>query len=230
MLIYLGVIAFVFNLLDPSKLEESYLAQRGFSIRPEAAPGGHTPRKPFDKKPTQHSIQTELIDYSKFSPKQESSAALELSKIEKHTFSTYSPAKLRLPKAAITRSPRRSGHKIFYNKHSVKSRLFSVSVFPRASLSQLYSPYQLPALRSVTSEKYDTLPVEIVPLPGGSILGLPVIRNEKNESYLSAPPPSSVAPPFRGNLRLKAPSTGTESSYTNQTKKTDSDLPAKDAL
>jgi len=82
MLLYLCVVAFIFNLLDPSKLGPNYLAKRGFTTPKNESPQDQAFRKLAEKKKEeQRQVQKDSMNLSVSLPELEPSSADQLSKI-----------------------------------------------------------------------------------------------------------------------------------------------------
>ena len=225
MLIYLAVVAFTFNLLDPSKIDASYLAKRGFTSKPDPE---REEDKAFrqlseQKRQDQQEAQTETID-SSLELKQEPSPAAKLSEITARTLEKSQPEEPEKPKAALTQSSLRGGGSAI---RTAPSRLYSISIYPQATLSQTYSPYLPASPRIVTLERYETLPVEMAPGINFQTFSLPTA--DPSGAYLYTPP-NPVPEASRGGLKLSAPATGAESLYTNSAQKIEKLPPAKDKL
>jgi hypothetical protein len=226
MMIYLGVVLFTFNLLDPSKIDASYLAKRGFTARPQEREEDTEFRQLSEaKREEQQTAQTEIIDEAKTGTKKEPSPASRLSRLEQRKHDSSAPDEPEKPKAALTISSKRTGASA---TRSASSRLYSVAIFPQASLRRTYSPYQLMAPRTVSPERYDTLPVEMAPGIDFPTFSLPVANPARVYIYT---PPNPVPASSRGGLKLSAPPTGAEILYTNSaTRKAETNRPSKDHL
>lgn len=222
MLLYLGVVAFTFNLLDPSKLDASYLAKRGFTARPEPE---REEDKAFrqmaeEKREDRQSIQTEMFPERQ----QEPSSAVKLSEIGARKLDSSRPEEPEKPKAALTQSQQRSSKA---NLRTPSTRLFSLSVFPQATLGQTYSAYQLPVPRMVVLETYQTIPVEIAPGIDFPAFSLPAA--DPAGAYLYRPP-DPVPEVLRGGLKLSSPPVGARPLYTNSPPEVEKRAPVKDPL
>lgn len=208
MLIYLGVVAFTFNLLDPSKIDASYLAKRGFRARPE-------PEREEDKafrrisekkQQEQQTVRTEMFPGRKPDP----SSAVRLSELEQRKLGSSRPEEPEKPTAALTQSPQYGSRT---TTRTASSRLFSLSVFPQASLSRAYSPYRLPEPKTIVPEPYLTIPVEMAPGISFPAFSLPS-ATDSTEAYLYRPP-DPVPAASRGGLRLTSPPVGARPLTTN---------------
>jgi hypothetical protein len=226
MLIYLGVVLFTFNLLDPSKIDAGYLAKRGFTTLPEPKSEQDTAYQKLsqEKRDQQQQVQAERIDSSKLGPKQEPSPAARLSQIEPRRLGSSLPDEGEKPKAALTESSLRSGSP---STRSVPRRLYSVSIYPQATMPQIYSPAQIQAPRTIVLETYETLPVEIAAGINFPTFSLPV--SDPAGPYLYRPP-NPIPEASRGGLKLSTPPSGAESLYTNGVKKVPEPPTAKDKL
>lgn len=226
MVIYLGVVLFTFNLLDPSKIDATYLAKRGFTARQEPKSEQDTAFQNLsqEKREQQQQVQTELIDASKMGFKQPPSPAAELSQIEQKRFKTSTPEEGEKPKAALTVSSLNAGSSPL---RPASSRQYSFSIYPQATVPQLYSPVRLSTPKTVVLETYETLPVELAPGINFPTFSLPVA--DPAGPYLYRPP-NPIPEAARGGLKLSSPPTGAESLYTNDVKKAPELPAAKDQL
>lgn len=211
MLIYLAVVAFTLNLLDPSKIDAGYLAKRGFRTVPEPVNEQDQAFQEISKQKRQQQteVQAEVIASSKQGPQQKESTAVALSDVGVRDLATSQPNEPSKPDAALTKSSMRSGSTTI---RSAQSRLYSVAIFPQATLGQSYSPYQPTVPRPVTLERYDTLSVELAPGLDFPTFTMPSI--DPAGAYLYTPP-NPVPEAARGGLRLSSPPIGAESLYTN---------------
>ncbi|NOU35355.1 MAG: hypothetical protein HOO88_01060 [Kiritimatiellaceae bacterium] len=223
MLIYLGVVAFTFNLLDPSKIDASYLAKRGFTSKPDLERKEDTTFRQIaeGKQAEQKAVQDELLNASKEGSKQEPSPAVRLSQIDQRKFTPSGPEEPQKPKAALTASAHGEGSTI----RSAQTRLYSIAIFPQATLGLGYSPYRLATPRIVTLERYDTLPVEMA--SGISFPSFSLPSADPAGAYLYTPP-NPVPEAARGGLKLSSPPVGAESLYTNGIQKAAKPPVAKD--
>jgi hypothetical protein len=221
MLLYLCVVAFVFNLLDPSKLDASYLAKRGFTASPDPERDEDKAFRQLSegKRQEQQKAQTEMVDSSKLGPKKEDSTAVKLSEIAARDLITSRPEEPEKPKAALTQSPLRTGSTA---TRSAQSRLYSTAIYPQATLRQAYSPYHLSAGRTLVLEQYETLPVELASGIDFPLFGLPAA--DPAGAYLYTPP-NPLPEASRGGLKLSSPPVGAESLYTNKVKKAEESFP-----
>ncbi|MFA7257023.1 MAG: hypothetical protein WC047_05560 [Kiritimatiellales bacterium] len=235
MLLYLAIVAFTFNLLDPSKIDASYLAKRGFTALPEPKSEQDAAFQQLSqaKREQQQQIQAEQTDTSKLGPKQEPSSAARLSQIEQRRFESSRPNVPENPKAALTESSLRTGST---STRSAQSRLYSsIAIFPQTTLPQTYSPVRLYAPKPVSLETYETIPVEMASGIDFPTFSLPV--SDPAGAYLYRPP-NPIPEASRGGFKLSSPPTGAESLYTNEIQKTtppadgnpDKQPPLKDQL
>lgn len=227
MLIYLGVVAFTFNLLDPSNLDANYLAKRGFTARPDPERSDDKAFRQLseEKREDRQASQTEIVDTAKLGLKQEPSPAIKLSGIEQRKLESSRPEEPEKPKAALTESPARSGRTIV---RAAQSRLYSSpSIYPQAILPQLYSPFRLSVPKTVTLEAYATIPVEMAPGIDFPTFSLPSV--DPAGAYLYRPP-NPISEPSRGGLKLSSPPVGAETLYTNGARKAENPVPVKDKL
>ncbi|HNX52908.1 MAG TPA: hypothetical protein PLD51_04965 [Pontiellaceae bacterium] len=223
MLIYLGVVAFTFNLLDPSKMDASYLAKRGFTARPEPEREEDVAFRQLskEKREEQKALQTGIIATP--GQKQEASPAGKLSQIEQRKHSPSSPDEPEKPKAALTQSPRR---RVGTTTRSAQSRLYySPVIYHQANLGQGYSPTRLFVTQILMPQKFETLSVELAPSIDFPTFRLPIA--DPAGAYLYTPP-DPIPEASRGGLKLTAPPVGAESLYTNGTRKAKEPPPAKD--
>jgi hypothetical protein len=221
MLIYLGVVLFTFNLLDPSKIDASYLATRGFSASP-------TPKSEQDlafqrvsqkKHEEQRKIQSEMLDTSNRGIPKEPSPAVQLSQLDK-------------PRAARTEGSYHTGRSA---TRTASTRFRSLSIYSQPTLPKTYSTIRIPDAKILVLETYQILPVEIASGIGYPTFSLPTF--DAIGSYLYHPP-NPIPEASSGGPRLNTPPVGAESTQTNQTKKakepptasTTEKPPAKDPL
>ena len=161
MLIYLGVVLFTFNLLDPSKIDATYLAKRGFTALPAPKSEQDTAFQQLskEKRQQQQQVQNEMADASKLKPQKDNSPAVKLSEITARNLASSEPAEPEKPKAALTESSLRTGNSA---TRAALSRLYSVSIYPQATMPLTYSPIGIYSPKTVVLETYGTLPVEMV--------------------------------------------------------------------
>lgn len=227
MLIYLGVVVFTFNLLDPSNLDANYLAKRGFTARPDPE---HSDDKAFrqlseEKRKDQEATQAEILDTAKLGLKQDPSPAVKLSEIEQRKLGTSRPEEPGKLKAALTESPVRSGNTTI---RSAQSRLYSSpAIYPQATLPQIYSLYLLSTPKIVSLETYTTIPVEMASGVDFPTFSLPSV--DPSGAYLYRPP-NPIPEAARGGLKLSSPPVGADTLYTNGIQKAKNPAPAKDKL
>ena len=154
MLIYLGVIAFVFNMLDPAKLDADYLAKRGFTTKsrelesPEDQEFRHLKK---EKEKEQQEFIDSIISEAAQSQARETSAAAELSEHDKRPMAVSQPNEETPPSAAETPEP-------FFDKlgriRAAKSQLSHPYREPEITLDA-YIPYAPPALLPRVQQGYD---------------------------------------------------------------------------
>lgn len=213
MVIYLGVVLFTFNLLDPSKIDASYLAKRGFKALP-------TPKSEQDiafqqlskeKRQQQQQIQNETVDASKTGIKQEPSPAARLSQIDSRKLKSSIPNEPEKPKATLTQSS------IQYSKtaYSAQKSRRSVADYSQTTLDMLYSRYRLYVPKTITPERYETLPVELAQGINIPTFNLPLFGSGGPYLYT---PINPIPEASRSGLKLSSPPVGAESLYTNETK------------
>jgi hypothetical protein len=227
MLIYFAVVLFTFNLLDPSKVDATYLSKRGFTASPEPKNEQDTAfQKISDSKyKEQQQIKTELLDASAAGWKKESSPAVSLSQIEQRKLESSLLEDPEQPKAALTESSLRTGSSAI---RTAPSRLYYSSViYHQTTLPQAYSPYRLPAVRMVMPERYGPLSVELASGIDFPMFQLPAVDPAGAYFYT---PPNPVSAASRGDLKLSSSPGGAESLYTNAVKKLPELLPEKDPL
>lgn len=226
MLLYLAVVAFTFNLLDPSKLNANYLAKRGFTAR-------QTPKSEEDiaflqlsaqKRQNQQTAEAEIVDSAKLGAMKDGSPAVKLSEVATRSLELSRPDEPEKPKAALTQSPMRIGN---IAVRAIHSRLFSISVFPQATIRQTYSPIRLFVPKTVVLESYEPLPVELASGIDFPTFSLPTADPAGAYLYRT---PNPIPETSRGGLNLSSPPVGAESLYTNRTKKVRETQPVKDKL
>lgn len=222
MLLYLIVVAFTFNLLDPSKINADYLAKRGLTARPtpEREEDKTFRRLSAEKRQEQQKAQAEIIESSRLGIKEEASLAAKLSEVGVRPLASSQPDEPEKPKAALTQSPQNSGKTTV---RTASSRLFSLSVFPQVTLPQTYSPYRPLAARTIIPEKYETMPVELAPGIDFPTFSLPMA--DPAGAYLYTPP-NPIPEASRGGLKLSSPPVGANPPDTNGTENTKEPQPA----
>ena len=222
MLIYLGVMVFTFNLLDPSKLNATYLAKRGFTSHPEAErEEDKTFRQISEQKREDQQAQSEITALTEQEPKKDDSPAVKLSEVMARSLAISRPDEPEKPKAALTQSPRTGST----SSRTARSRQYSIAIYPQATLGQTYAPVRLFTPRTVTLETYEAIPVELASGIDFPTFSLPTA--DPAGAYIYRPP-NPIPEASRGGLKLSSPSTGAESLYTNSTKKAKEKLPTKD--
>ena len=202
MLIYLAVVAFTLNLLDASKIDASYLAQRGFTIRTE-------PEREEDR--TVRQRQTELPrpqPQQVLSPvtaiRKEPSAAEKLSTLPSRDLASSRPDESGRPQAALVPGPRMTGRA---TARTAGSRLYGSRAFAFGSPGQTYSPLGLQVGGIIAPERYDTLPVELASGFDIPRFSLPSINPAAAYLYRPSDPiPQGV----RGSPRFSTPAIGAE--------------------
>lgn len=205
MLIYLGVVLFTFNLLDPSKVDTTYLAKRGFTARPEPKSEQDAAfQKIVRRKKQEQKVQDDTLITAQTGIKKESSPALGLSKLEQRKPSSSRPREQYLPAASLTKSWLRT-------TKPARSRLYSSSTYPH-NIIPTYSPINIYTPKPLVPEYYETLSVELA-------VGLrfPEFRPPSFDQpgpYLYSPP-NPIPEASRGGLKLSSPPVGAESLYTN---------------
>jgi hypothetical protein len=237
MLIYLAVVVFVFNLLDPSELNLSYIAKRGFTAKP-------TEEREEDKAFRQMSEQKSKeqkkgVDFSAPEPEQEAAPATKLSVAKPRELASSRPEEPSKPKSSLTqgstggggvaarttqRSSIRTGN---ISIRTAQPRLYSVAMYPQATLPQPYSPIGILIPRPLVPELYETLPVQLAPGLEIPMFGMPTIDNAGAYLYF---PRNPVSDPIRGERKINSPPVGSESLYTNKVDKIETPRPAKDTL
>ncbi|MGE4489115.1 MAG: hypothetical protein AB7E95_06195 [Kiritimatiellales bacterium] len=210
MLIYLGVVAFVFNLLDPSKIDENYLAKRGFTTSRQIRESDEDRefRQISEARREEHlNIQAGTAGEARPEVLQEDSPAVKMSRLQKTRLASSKPDEPAPPKAAIT--PSTYGGET----RPAKSRLYSVYLFPRASVRQAYSPYSLPLPQILEPETYPGFSFQIPPSIDFPTFAIPSANPAQAYIYK----PSSPLPEITGGgPRLTAPAVGAESTQTNR--------------
>ncbi|MCC7300169.1 MAG: hypothetical protein IT583_03725 [Verrucomicrobia bacterium] len=222
MLIYLGVVLFTFNLLDPSKIDASYLAKRGFTSRPEPKTEQDTAFQKLSDEKRQQQAQPEIVDTAKLGMNQEPSAANRLSQIEPRKLGSSLPQETEKPQAALTESSRRSGNTAI---RTAPSRLYSVAIYPQNTMPFSYSPLRILTPRALAMETYEVIPVEMAIGINYPTFSLPTPDSAGAYLYRPANP---IPEASRGGLKLSSPPTGAESLYTNDTRKAEKISPSKD--
>ena len=205
MLLYLCVVAFVFNLLDPSKLDPTYLLKRGFTTPKDESPQDRTFRRMAeDKKKEQQQIRAKSMDQSVSSPKLKSSSAGQLSKIDERKRASNWGYKKRLPVAALTQNFRGGDYE---NSSAAKSRQ-NLIPFPRATLGKSYRPsYPLPSTKTIALEPYDTIAVELAHGVSIPLFTIPEQNDNQTNNSSPAPPPATQSRPLQTNRIKNNPNT-----------------------
>lgn len=248
MLIYLAVVAFVFNLLDPSKLDADYLAGRGFTVRPERESEEDVEFRRLSEQRRKDVQDTQGGEAGPVAAKPDvletRSPAARLSELGGRSLATSRPEEPSKPKAALTEGPAgsvyissvgrgtsRSGGSRGSGGSSVRSaqsRLYSVSIYQQAGMPSTYAPLRPEVFGPMIMERYEPLPVELASGIYFPSFSLP--SADSSGAYLYTPP-APVSDPVRGGLKVSAPPAGTEMFYTNYLRKAeDPPEPAKDAL
>jgi hypothetical protein len=209
MLIYLTVVAFTFNLLDPSKIDAGYLAKRGFTSLPEPkSEQDNVFQKIVRRKQQQRQVQDDPLITAQTVIKNESSPAFGLSKLEQRKLASSRPREQDLPDASLTKSWLRTGN-------PVHSRLYLVLIYPHNTLLN-YSLINIYTPKPLVPENYELLSVE--PAFG---IRFPEFRPPSFDQpgpYLYTPP-DPMSGTSRSGFKLSAPPVGAESFYTNETSK-----------
>jgi hypothetical protein len=227
MLIYLGVVVFTFNLLDPSNLDANYLAKRGFTARPDPERSDDKAFRQLseEKRKDQEATQAEIMDTAKLGLKKEPSPAIKLSELQQRNLGVSRPEEPESPKAALTESPVSSGSTII---RAAQSRLYSSpAIYPQATLPQTYSLQLLSAPKITALETYTTIPVEMASGVDFPMFSMPSFN--PLGSYLYRPP-NPAPDAARGGLKLNSPPVGADSLYTNGLRKAKNPKPVKDKL
>jgi hypothetical protein len=237
MLIYLAVVVFVFNMLDPSKLNLSYIAKRGFTAQPtEEREEDKTFRQISEQKSKE---QKKGADFSVPEPKQEAAPATTLSGAKPRELASSRPEEPAKPKSALsqsamssggiaTRTAQRSSTRAGSTSiRTAQNRLYSVAMYPQATLPQAYSPIRIPIPQLLLPERYETLPVELAPGLDIPMFGLPTMDDAGAYLYI---PQNPVPDGIRGERKLDSPPVGAISLHTNAVEKTKKTRPAKDPL
>jgi hypothetical protein len=227
MLIYMGVVLFTFNLLDPSNLDASYLAKRGFTARPDPERSDDKAFRQLseEKRKDQEAVQAEILDTAKLGLKTEPSPAIRLSEIQQRNLGVSRPEEPETPKAALTESPMRSGSTII---RAAQSRLYSSpAIYPQATLPRSYSPLFIPPSKVISLETYSTIPIEMASGIDFPMFSLPSFN--PLGAYLYRPP-TPVPENARGSLKLNSPPVGAIPADTNSLRKAKNPKPAKDKL
>lgn len=202
MLIYLAVVAFTLNLLDASKIDASYLAQRGFTVRTkEERAEDRLVRKRQTEPPR-------LQQNPALSPitvvRREPSPAEKLSALPSRDLASSLPDEPERPQAALVPGSLQTGGTGARPASSLRhgSRVFSLG-----GLWQSYSPLGLQVGGIIAPERYDTLPVELASGFDIPKFTLPSINPAAAYLYRPSDPiPQGV----RGSPRFSTPAVGAE--------------------
>lgn len=208
MLIYLCVVAFIFNLLDPSKLDPNYLVKRGFTTQKTESPQDQAFRKLVEeKKEEQRQVQSESMDLSVSSLELEPSSADQLSKISVRQPIRNWQYLENKPTAKLTHNFTTS----FYETSTqAKSRQNLMSSFPRAKLSKAYELHTPRTPKTIAPELYDVIAIELVPGVSIPLITIAVQNDTQTNSTPRASSTSSHSTP-----KLIAPSTQSKPLQTN---------------
>ncbi len=211
MLIYFAVVAFVFNLLDPSKLDASYLARRGFTARPE--PESEQDRSfrriAEERREQQAQVQETIFESSRSGDTDQGSIAADLSELPDRPQPAYLPGVRALPSAKLTR-----GGNVSRGRAGRSSgRLYSDHLFRRISLPSPYEPLQVFVPRPQNpAARYRITPVELA--NAINFPGFKLPEAEQSGAYLYTPA-SPLIEPVRGGIRVSPPPAGAVTHYTN---------------
>lgn len=208
MLIYFCVVAFTFNLLDPSGMDSGYLAGRGFKSKPEPEGPPKAEARPLLKA---NAAQSERPESAKTRQNQPASPAGWLSRIEQRWHPPARPDDPAPQKAALTESSRAGGAAL----PPAPGRRRTLALYPQATVSLPYSPYLPAAPRLIALEHYTSQPVALAPGLDFPAFSLPTANSAAAYLYR---PPEPVAETARGGRRLSAPLTGASPLGTNRIK------------
>lgn len=212
MLIYFAVVAFVFNLLDPSKLDASYLAKRGFTARPE--PESEQERSfrriAEERREQQQQVQSDVFESSLYGDDKQGSLATELSELPDRQQPSSLSVTRSLPSALLTRGGRSPSRG---RSRSSSGRLYSDYLFRRITLPSPYAPLQIfvPRPQNVAAS-YRILPVELA--TAINFPGFKLPEAERSGAYLYTPS-TPLIDPVRGGIRVSPPPAGAVTHYTN---------------
>jgi hypothetical protein len=202
MLIYLAVVAFTLNLLDASKIDASYLAQRGFTVRTkeERDEDRVLQRRRTEIARTQQQVVSPLTVV-----RREPSPAERLSTLPTRELASSRPDEPGRPQAARVPGSVQAGRTTL---RTTGARRYSSRVFSLGTPWQTYySPVGLQSGGIIAPERYDTLPVELA--SGFDIPRFELPSINPAAAYLYRPI-NPLPSPVRGAPRFSSPATGAE--------------------
>ena len=213
MIIYLAVVAFVFNMLDPSKLKSSYLTQRGFVVREEESEEDKEFRNLTQKKKReQQKFQQQQQTDAALGSEQFPSPALELSRRSDQPRITDEILQKGTPHAALTPSrPKGYG-----GAKTAKSRQHLISTYPQATVRRSYSTLSTQEGRTIPPQHYDTVSIELAPGIEYPMFRIPPVRSAGESIYS---PPNPVPNPVPDGPRVRVPALSPDAVQTNRTEK-----------
>ena len=192
MLLYLVVIAFVFNLLDPSKLDPSYLLKRGFTTPKNESDQDRAFRKITEaKKQEQKDLQKQSRNLSVDSFNQKALSDGQLSKISGRTLSSSWEYEKSYPSATLTKNFVLGNYEA---AGKAKSRQSTIRL-PQARLKSRISlpSYSFPS-KNLSMEKYDTITVELAPGVSVPLSTIPEQNTEASENPSTTPQDTTKSP------------------------------------
>jgi hypothetical protein len=223
MLLYLVVVAFVFNLLDPSKLDSAYLAKRGFTAKNK--PDDQAFRQLTEQRQAKQKKFYDDIAEGHMRPrKKEMPPGASLSEQKSRPRVSSHPDEKPLPLAARTPAPVSDGHPAV---KKASTRMFDIDFFPSVSLQKIYPSR---SATSVFPERYDALTIELAPGTDIPLFTIPLPQKTDSLIYTS---PSGTQDATRSGVKVEAPLQSAVPSQTNDTEPAETNAepePAKDAL
>jgi hypothetical protein len=213
MLLYLVVVAFVFNLLDPSRLDATYRARRGFTApaEPEAQEDRVFRQQAEERREAGLKTQAQTIAGMRAGTQPSASRTAGLSQGPARSPVSGAPAAPERPQAALTEGTIRGGIRRVYNP---KMRQYDLSMFPRYA-QQRYDVFSSidQTAQTIRPETYSPIPVQIAPGLPFPFVSLPVFGDG---SYVLYTPSKSLPGPVRGGRPLvTSPAVGASTYYTN---------------
>lgn len=212
MLIYLALVLFVFNLLDPSRLDASYLSKRRFTAEEEPEPEEDRTfrEKAEERREANLDMQSKTIEATRSATKKTSSAAGELSRLPERELASSAPLEPERLQAARTEGSIRGGIRRI---NTPNTRRYNITMFPRNMPRRNPFAAVAEAVKTIQPEAYSSIPVEIAPGLPFPFITLPGVSSADSLLYN---PPNTVPSGVRGGRPLTtAPAGGGSTYYTN---------------
>lgn len=194
MLIYIGVIVFVFRLLDHSRLDVRYIAARGLTPRDGSA-GAPPPAPTPLRMPQTRDILAEITDATRVQASRATDGPLR-SADQRPT--ALQATRFEVPAASLTRSGGFSTGPV----RPVRSTIAPSPAFPRTMVFSAQSPFRAPATRRPAMPSYQSIPVLIAPGIRSPVFTIPSPVTVQQSFYVA---PSPIGPAVRGAPRIRVP-------------------------